>query len=540
MLNVMIVDDEEMIRRGLRHLIDWEAFGCIIVAEAENGVEALEMAIGLKPHIMIIDVRMPLLNGLELIDWLRIDLPETKFVILSGYGEFEYAKEAIDKGVYAYLLKPVNQSMLEEMLSKVSQELKAARQRDEEENEWRAQFELSIHVVKEKLITFFMYGISETIFVENYCNMLGLHFKHTYFMVAVGIIECESAAEQAMLQAEAYVHDNFTELQAFHYEHRRLIIIWNTSKESTSFGEKESAFISNVVKLQQALYQSTGISFRFGMGSQHDGLANINLSYREAVQALHSLTVEQRQHTKVAIFSHLLQDGLNDLMYFLEYEKKIIQHLEQCDMTSLFAQIDSLFEWRANLIKADPEESLEIQKHFCMKLLMNANQWMIELGADVKQLLKDEIHYRLEMLRTTNLSELCLKIKEVFAHTVRSVQSLQQHNSSNIVEVKAYIRDNYMNDIRLTSVAEQFYMNPTYFSEFFKKETGRNYLEFLTHTRIEAAKKILIKHIELKTYLVAERVGYQDSRYFSQVFRKYTGLTPTDFRKIYSREQSIE
>ncbi|MFD2117983.1 response regulator [Paenibacillus yanchengensis] len=540
MLNVMIVDDEEMIRRGLRYLIDWESFGCIIVAEAENGVEALEMANGLKPHIMIVDVRMPLLNGLELIDRLRIDLPETKFVILSGYDEFEYAKEAIDKGVYAYLLKPVNQSMLEEMLSKVSQELKAAQQRDKEQNEWRTQFEMSIHVVKEKLVTFFMYGLSETVLVENYCNMLGLHFKHTCFMVAVGIIESESAAEQAMLQAEAYVHHNFTELQAFHYEHRRLIVIWNTSKENNSLEEKENVFISSLNKLEQALYRSTGLSFRFGMGSPHDGLANINLSYREAVQALHSLTAEQRQHTKIAVFSHLIQEGINDLMYFLEYEKKMMHYLEQCDMTSLFAQIDSLFEWRANLIKADSEERLEIEKHFCMKLLMNANQWMIDLGADVKQLWKDEINYRLEMIRTTNLSELSMKMKEVFAHTVRNVQSLQQHNTSNIVEVKAYIRDNYMNDIRLTTVAEQFYMNPTYFSEFFKKETGRNYLEFLTHTRIEAAKKILIKHIELKTYLVAERVGYQDSRYFSQVFRKYTGLTPTDFRKIYSREQSIE
>lgn len=532
---IMIVDDEEEIRLGIIKKIDWEANGFIVVGDAENGQDALEKAEKLQPDVIMTDIKMPFMDGLELGKKLVQLMPSIKIIVFSGCDDFEYAHRAIKINVVEYVLKPINSIELTEVLIRLKNQL------DQEYNEKRNMETLykyyvkSLPVIREQFLVGAIEGKINKDQWDEQAEGLGIDFNYDYLSVALihadGTLTLGEGENNISIQKEATLvpisikkiidenMNDYCKFVSFLYSNM-VIIIGNFEKK-----EDILQFIKGINEVCKIYERVMDLTISAGVGYVCENPYEIRFSYRSAQNALDYRFV---LGTGKAIYIDDVEPDNSIRLQFEEQEERAM----------------------LNSIKISSEEEIEtiIGNLFSKMedLLLPFKQYKIYIMEIITPILKLVQAYNLDIEDIFGKNFDCYgflgefnSIHEVKKWLVQKAIKVNVYikreriNSSMLLieKAKQYIKDNYADfDVSVEKLCSELHVSPTYFSTIFKRETGMNFVNYLTIVRLEEAIKLL-NTTDDKTYIIAEKVGYPEANYFSYVFKKQFGVSPSKYRK---------
>ncbi|MDF2878189.1 MAG: two component transcriptional regulator, AraC family [Clostridia bacterium] len=535
MFKVLIIDDEPTIRKGLINIINWKKFQCEVCGEAWDGVDGLEKMEELKPDIVFVDISMPEIDGLTMIKRAKKIVPNSKFIILSGYREFTYMQEAIKIGAFDYILKPSSIEELCEVVKRAVIELKYQKEDQLEIKKLKRCFEESIPLLKEKLLydIIFQITINEEDINEGF-DLYGLHIKEFVMM----IIEIDEESEKKEpYQRQLYqfgIMNTVEEMFAETFKVEKIVL-----------NNKQIAFVilplENKELLVDSVYKKAN-SVQQLVESCFDFTVTIAISTKgKGVEKLHEKMIECKNGLSYRFYlgdsSIILYKDLNG---FYKTEDSWIS--EGYDKR-LYEAIKTGHEENVNyILSAIKDKVLETSiepdqiKTFYWNLIYEINNIRISIKnlETVEKEINKDISSLYKMIETaSHIKDLHELLEQVAESIVKRINKYNKKSINQILQnAMKYICDNYAISITLNELADYTYVSTYYLSRMFKKELGKNFVEYLSEVRIEKAKELL-KDKKYKTYEVAELVGIQDPHYFSKIFKKYVNMTPTEYKDKY-------
>ncbi|MFW6035318.1 MAG: response regulator transcription factor [Halothermotrichaceae bacterium] len=521
MFNMVIVDDEPTIRKGIKNSIDWDKYDINISAEAANGIEAVEKIREVKPEIVILDIRMPQLNGLEVCKKVFEKLPDLEIIILSGYDEFNYAKKAIELGVADYLLKPFGAEELVEKITKLKDKINRKKFTKKE-----------IKLIHENSNELFSILINKIINQEDNLDsdckdklqLLGLDFSIDSFYPFIIDIDYYLSDEFLTKDKIKKVKNNLTKI--FNSNYNDLGFLVPIINEKHLFGllkSKSNDSLEKDIKLiKEGINNQYSISTTFLLGEKFADFKGIKSSYEVLESSIKAKFYIGSNNIINHPWSYLnkFKDSKEVNIAFGEFGEL----LEFMEKDKLKKRIGSIFEqFRIKKLEVD------LVKHIIIKI----NNKLIDSiynNRGTKDLIKIEnIIKVINQIDTWNvLKNWQYQMINNYIDIIKNIRS----NKYNRIVSKAikYLKGNYQKNISLEMVSELVHVSPNYFSKIFKEETGSTFVGWLNKYRIEESKNILV-HTDKSCSQIAEEVGYNDYRYFSYNFKKYTNMSPRKYRK---------
>lgn len=534
MLKILIADDEEKICRLIERLIDWQTLDMGLCGVANNGIEALEMIQALAPDVVITDIRMPGYDGLDLVKKTRELNLGVEFVIISGYRHFEYAQTAIKYGVSDYLLKPINKKELMETLEKI-------KIRYNEKNE-RLTYEERVRLASksdaERLRTSWLSNVlyrsrnRQTSSLAEINQQYHYQLKPGYFQIVCIKFDGTSVPDERNLEflAEktAQIAEQMLRGQVYDWElyveNSHIYVFLNYGEENRKSIRRQCKGILNELAVLESILEGLRVTIGFGMAVSE--ITRLNSSLKSARHL-----VEQRL---VAGNGKLLEGELRSSFHlassqwFNQFNQSMNTALESLDRQQVRNCLMKLKDGLLQQPEMTGHEILQMCREVCNLYLF----FMKNHKITAEQNIMERFNQRVEFCSSAGEVLRCL-IKEITTSYDQAVAEKLQENNRPIRIAKQYIREHYREAITLETVSEVAGFNPTYFSSLFKKETGRNFLEFVSEIRMEQA-KCLLKETSLSVAAICEAVGYSDVKYFTKNFTKYSGLKPNEYRKLYS------
>jgi len=513
MLKTILIDDEPIILEGLQKIIDWESLGFEVVATAQDGIEGLEKIKKFKPEVALIDIRIPGIDGLTLINKLKEEKVNTKIIIISGYSEFEYAKEAIELGVESYLLKPVDPYLLQQKLEKVKQKIS---QEIELQKMMHTTQELGLEKVIEKLLL----GTFDANEIDYFNGFYKLSLPWKKYQVA--IVTFYNKGNQKFMEDRIFRFKS--EVDGFLKRNKCGYTTVVNNHICILFKDFWYPFNSKSINiLKENLMRIAGSQVIISIGSEVDDYNLIKKSFEEANRLL-----ENR---------FLL--GYKGIIYIgecKEYEKnrenkfndkEYIEKLVMAIVLNGFDSINQILEKKTeNLLYSDmSEEDVKINfLNFYIETLYKLLQDNLYKPVVEKYLCR-EILKNLYMQQT--LTELKSLIKFYFVSLADEISKIDPKSFKR--KIAEFIEKNYFADIKLEIIANAFGYNSSYFSKLFKKIFGENFTIYLDKVRIEKAKAFLKEGY--KVCETCKKVGFEDVDYFCSKFKKYVGLSPKEYKE---------
>ncbi|WP_410496891.1 response regulator [Cellulosilyticum sp. ST5] len=532
MFKVLIIDDEPTIRKGLINIINWKKFQCEICGEASDGVEGLEKIEAYKPDLVFADINMPEINGLEMIKSAKQIVPHSKFIILSGYREFSYMQEAIKIGAFDYILKPSSIEDICEVVKRAVIELKYQRDDQIEAKKLRKCFEESIPILKEKLLydIIFQININEEEIKEGF-ELYGIEINE-FVMIMIEIDGDSKKKEPYQRQLYQFGIVNTVE-EMFAEEFKVEKIVLNNKQIAFIIGTHET-----VELLEEDVYKKVH-SIQQLVESCFDFTVSIAISTKgKDVDELHDKMMECKNALAYRFYmgnsSIILYRDLSgfykgqDNLAFDGIDKVLCNTIKtgnEEDVVHILGQIND----KVIQTNLDPEYI----KTFYWNLIYEIN--MIRISIKNLEVQDKDLSHDISSLyklidNATQVKELQDLLEDVAMSVVHRINRYNKKNINQILQkAMDYICENYTMSITLNELAEHTYVSTYYLSRMFKKELGKNFVEYLNEVRIDRAKELL-KDNKYKTYEVAELVGIQDPHYFSKIFKKYVNMTPTEYK----------
>lgn len=520
MLKMMIADDERTIRKGIKTSINWASKGIKIVAEAANGKEALAKIEKIKPEIIIMDIRMPKINGLEVCQQALAQYPNLKIIILSGYDDFSYAQKAIELGVSDYLLKPFG---AEELIKKVNE-----LQKDINKEQKLAQERYLIRKSSKKIFSMLINDILSS-------SKIRSELKTNFDKYKFNLAETDYRGILIDLDCPSKVKNNDqNDLQVLQKE---IINIFNKIfkdcflvpiiNKNYLFGiiktDTKAKLKNKLSYFQAAAKNKTKLFFSIFIGKLITNLKEFRQSYCELST---SITAKFYQGTDSIIFCP--QKTIAAFKNKIEFQDILLAIEEEfylLETKKVENEIKDIFKF----LKAQ-KPKVDIAKYILIRI---NNKFIEVINKSAKSSFLNKKYLKTEaeinQLDTINkLEQWQFKRLDNYFKDLDSQRS-KRYNKIVTKAVK-FVHSNYQQDISLGMLANYIHVSPNYFSKVFKEETGDNFIEWLNKYRIEKSKNMLLD-TDQKCYLIAEQVGYNDYRYFSYNFRKYTNISPRQFRK---------
>ena len=543
MVKVYLVEDEIIIRQSIKNSIDWEKDGYEFVGDASDGELALPVILKEKPDILITDIRMPFMDGLELSRMVKAELPDIKIVILSGYDDFEYAKQAIKIGVAEYLLKPVSSAVLLEHLSEIAEKVRDEREDLALKKVYYQEMQENEELIKMKFLGELISGkLSLADAMEKgkrfHMNLSGPFYRIILFKF---IQEDHVQAEQSEALAEAYeAVGNYVDGLKDAFRFQRGVEGWAfllTSVEEDMEAQTER-FIEG---LKEVIAPFEALTWFGGIGSEAARLRELRYSFREADKAFAGRFVQEpNQIISVEQLNYEQLDNEFDANIFGEinqFDQIITRFLSSGSREEVESFVGALF----TEISEDHFRSLMIRQYIIMDIYATVLAFCKKLrkdtGADgeaagqMESLRENEEILKRAVLTAESVDDIKDYIGTLLDHVIELRNTLSGRRYSDIIRTaRKRIEQDYMSeDISLNTVAAEVCMSPSYFSSVFSKEMGKTFIEYLTEVRMEKAKQYLVCS-SMKTSEISYEVGYKDPHYFSYIFKKTQGCTPKEYR----------
>lgn len=536
-IKVFLVEDEMVIRRGIKNSIDWEKEGYIFCGEASDGELAYPMIIKEKPDILITDIRMPFMDGLELCKLVKKELPNIKILILSGYDEFDYAKEAIRLGVTEYLLKPISSGKLLEALNGVSESIRREKEDKDLVRKYMEEMRENTEHEKQKFFEQMIAGnLSMADALETgkkyEMNLSAGMYNLLLFRFTLG----EENRKSGELLGEAeYAIEKLTERLEYVFEFQRGVEGWAFLLMADN-EEQMSERVKELSKdLEEIMKNYSTIAYFGGIGQPVARLRELEESFREAERALAArFTMELNRIISVEDIRMAQNvDTLDDIEItsFGEIEKTRTM-LEKFLNNGAEDQIDEFVDVYINELPEENLKSVLMRQYIIMDayIVMMSFCEKIEGIEGEMQAQSEELKNSMKTIQT--LEEIKNYIRMLLKKIIGVRDTISGRRYSDIIEIaKDQIRKTYMSDeISLNTIAAEVGMSPSYFSSIFSKEMGKTFVEYLTEIRMDRAKELLMCS-SMKTSEIGYEVGYKDPHYFSYIFKKTQNCTPKEFRE---------
>ncbi|WP_276358117.1 response regulator [Cohnella caldifontis] len=530
MLNLLIVDDEYYFRQALKVSLPWEELGYRIEGEAKNGEEALDLMSEKAPDVVLVDINMPIMDGMEFIQQAKRREPETKFIVLTGHSEFAYARQAMQLGVFNYVLKPINEEELRSSLLEVKRLIQKERNVRLELERLKMQAKEYMPVLKDRLLNGWLQdtGLTESAFAKERLEYLGIDLSSSYYTVVV--IDIDSlddlvSEEDKQIRklavrgiAQEYVHHAYPYAGCQDQEDRFVMII----------GSADGAY-ANLEPLCEAIRQSVqrhlGCTVTVGVGNGYPGLERISVSYREALFALkHRFVMGGNQ---VIVHSAIAEAGMKISLFSVEKRSALLM----CMRIGNAAETE---EWLASFFRdaRNKNASLDMLLVAGIEIVSTCLEFLAEASQSFEDVSQEQaVPDMLQLMQKMNtMGELENWVRTLILTVMSHVHGRKQNRAAKIVEeVKAYIRRHYGNEeLRIEAIAKSVHMNYNHLCFVFKKETSVTINDYLTEYRIAKAKELFDQGAKV-VQDVANRVGYADANYFGKCFKKHTGITPSKY-----------
>lgn len=535
-IKVFLVEDEMVIRRGIKNSIDWEKEGYIFCGEASDGELAYPMIIKEKPDILITDIRMPFMDGLELCKLVKKELPNIKILILSGYDEFDYAKEAIRLGVTEYLLKPISSGKLLEALNGVSESIRREKEDKDLVRKYMEEMRENTEHEKQKFFEQMIAGnlsMADALETGKKYEMSLSAGMYNLLLFRFTLGEENRKSGELLGEAE-YAIEKLTERLEYVFEFQRGVEGWAFLLMADN-EEQMSERVKELSKdLEEIMKNYSTIAYFGGIGQPVARLRELEESFREAERALAArFTMELNRIISVDDIRMAQNvDTLDDIEItsFGEIEKTRTM-LEKFLNNGVKDEIDEFVDVYINELPEENLKSVLMRQYIIMDayIVMMSFCEKIEGIEGKMQAQSEELKNSMKTIQT--LEEIKNYIRMLLKKIIGVRDTISGRRYSDIIEIaKDQIRKTYMSDeISLNTIAAEVGMSPSYFSSIFSKEMGKTFVEYLTEIRMDRAKELLMCS-SMKTSEIGYEVGYKDPHYFSYIFKKTQNCTPKEFR----------
>lgn len=531
-IRVFLVEDEMIIRNGVKRSIDWEKEGYEFVGEASDGELAYPLILKEEPDILITDIRMPFMDGLELSRLVKEELPDIKILILSGYDEFQYAKEAIKIGVTDYLLKPISQAQLLEALEQVRESILQEQEEKELLLRYSRDMRENTENEKSKLFDRLMLGEMSMGEAVEEGKKIGLNLSAPCYAVCLFKILMNSDDQDVLeqtVQAGAALEEvvkqmnNVCMFQRGIYGLAFLIMAENEEKM-----EEKTRDFGN--RLHLVMEQWKKIEYFGAIGKSVDRIRNLKDSFREADKVFAArFTEKPKQILSISDLQQQKEEGEVPVKGFVQVGKTRTV-LEKFLNNGTKEEVEDFCEAYAMQLEKDHMRSAMVRQYVVMDICIVILSFCEKLS-DGEELQEEVQELQSAVSRTENVRG----IKEIMKKLLRKVMELRDAASGRrysdiITAAKEEIEKRYMTEeISLNTVAMHVGMSPSYFSSVFSKEAGKTFVEYLTEVRMDKAKEYLMCS-SMKTSEIGYEVGYKDPHYFSYIFKKTQGCSPKEYR----------
>lgn len=527
MWRVVIIEDEDLLREGLKNCFDWEKKGFQIVGDADNGKQALELIREKEPDVVFTDIKMPFMDGITMTEKLKDRYPDIKVVIISGYDEFEFARRALKAGVSEYILKPVNLKQLEELLEKLGGEL---REKEEKKKEWYRLQEIeesSRTSIRQNLLEKLLFRKVPAEEIEKASSAVYQELAKLYYVI--GIID---RWDFTMLSVECDYLEIIKSDSQFEERVRQYIspedpvdILRENNCERLlcirAENEKECRRIREKLKKRFLVCREEGIESVFSHVCR--GMEGVYGAY------VYARGLRKKQYA--SSMEEVLKEeaSVNTKIQYMNY-----------DADNLFYEIRSGSREQVEKEVERFEEELNREKifsHMHLVLIISNLYFSLtklpgEIGGDINDILGEPMEHYQRLLLCSGREEMLAYLKKVCLTVNEYFMEMGEGKTKGILKrITDYMKENYGDEeLSMKEVARQAYISVSYMGIILKKETGKTFIEYLTEIRLEQAKKYL-RETELKNYEIAMKCGYSNPTYFSTVFKGVTGSSPSAYRK---------
>lgn len=532
-VTICVIDDIEPVVDGICSKIDWSRHGIAVAGGALNGEDGLELIAEHKPDIIVTDIRMPVMNGLELAQEALKQCPRSKIILISGYHDFEYAQQALRLGVFDYIVKPFSLEEMEAIVLKAKEQLLEERNKFRDEQQLRQKVKESLPLLRQEYFNLILHhGTSEERAMERW-KFLGIRMEPKPLVAMV--VEIDQFAETFR---EMPIEE--TELIRFSLQN----IVEETVCASTRgelFKVTPSRFVcimnppvdTGIYELAEACRENieayTKFTVTIGLGEPAESLGEVRHSYHRALQAI---GYQFYTGGNSVISSGSLQ-GETDRSsgYHLEREHELFFAFRKGNIDETLALLNEVEADIANLRPFPRPEYLSSLYYEIIYMLLR----ILQEKASCEQLsvIEHDVD-RFKLESTGTLSDLRQLLRRVCAEGCSLIEKSRISEGEHMVgTMQKYIRENLHLNLTTQHCARIVHMSGSYFTNVFKKVTGLTLSQYVTQMRMEKAMEMLLDGHQVQE--IAGALGYEDRRYFSDAFKKQTGLTPSEYKQSASR-----
>ena len=549
MVKLFLCEDEIVMRDGIKNHIDWEKEGIEFVGEASDGELAYPMILENKPDILITDIKMPFMDGLELSELVKKELPDTRIIILSGYDEFAYAQKAVSLGITEYLLKPISPAKLRDSIRSVADRIEEERALGASEAEWAREEQAERRLIeKNRLFDTLIMNDMSTSEVLDKAKSLDLVLTARAYQMTLISLTVTGASADSFSESMNRLKKELTELYADKEEYIvfdrgingiAVLTMADSAEESDAYTREMADNIEGILR------RYGDLDHFIGVGIPVNRLSEIGHTYYEAARALakrffaddktervvYALTgqktegpgpdKEDRRDSRKASFN------IEPVLDSESPHKAIESFLRTGTQDEAEPILDSIF----STIGEQNINSLVFLNYLTMDIYLAMARFIKEIGADSTDI-ENECGNINELITA---SRSAVETKDYLKKYLKNVIGLRDSTSAKkysklLGNAVRYIDENYSNeDISLNKVAANVNISPNHFSSIFSQEMGKTFIEYLIGKRMERARELLMT-TDMRSSEIAYAVGYKDPHYFSYTFKKTQGMTTREFR----------
>ncbi len=534
MYQLLIVDDNPRDQKGLADILDWNSLGIAIAGTAGNGQEAISRIETLKPDIILTDITMPLMNGIEMSSILRRQYPHIKVIFMSSYYEFDYARSAVDLDVYAYILKPIVKDDLLQAVQKVLLLLKNEQDMQAEKEAMLAQIQQSLRLFQEQFIHDLLFGnnMSDSDLKEN-AAFLQMNLTDTYFVQVIAIeldnydtyIQNMETAEKYLIpytvkQAAACCDSPQAPVYLFQISNKRFAAVLFEIPETRT---QDCAILDTVIAIKEWIGSHLHIQSTIGVSSCSTRLGDIPRLYEQSLEAL---------------CTKFYSNG-DQLILYEEIKDRQAAAGRMIDLQTVYQELqDAVFSGDVNCAAAITQKYLGrdagVQDEQAVKVLVYNMVHILQNIFDRENLSLDELFGGKGVIwkkldRYETIQDVRQWLANILSACIQYFNNSTNSQAAIVQQIKTIIHQRYGEPLSAETISALINFSPSYANRVFKAQTSKTIFDYLTEYRMERAKELL-RSPNSKIYVVAQEVGYTNKSHFCYQFKKQTGMTPSKFK----------
>ncbi|MBO2942379.1 response regulator [Paenibacillus sp. F411] len=534
-MNIMVLDDEPIIRQGIIHKITQTGLPVTVIAEAGDGVQGLQLMKSVKPDLILTDIHMPGIDGLEFIRQARLLDSEVQVVIITGFDNFDYAKQAIKYGVANYMVKPLEEEELYATLSSLLERKEAEHQTVQMIQELRSVAETSQEAFRQQALTQFL---QEEDFVAATAELEELARHGAYFTAVVIQLESFKVPHQSFgsqeesllwfaiknIVTERFLSNSIQGILV-HHSLRRFELVYVLGLRK---GQDKAGVTSALESISFGIRKYLRLEATIGVGPYQEQITRVQESYREAKQiARNSILHGSSRIYQTPTITSTGKEAQRKSFISQEDIRLLEDWLGKWERDKIHKWI----ERRLGAIVQEPSSSYVMVEWFCVDLYLFLNKYWLVHADNSKWAIGELTDLQRELEQTTAWQDIVDMMNKLVTNMIGLLSHTSNLDGKEIMEaVRVYLEQHYAEPIQLSVIAERFFIHPNYFSKRFKEKYGESFVDYLNGLRMKEAARLLVE-TDLKIREISERVGFEDAAYFGSVFRKRFKMTPGQYRE---------